>query len=466
MTRRPQRRRARASSSTPTCRTSRASAPGRSARSGCWRRSRPATCRCSSCSSGAAACTLGVTPVLADQLGAAGEVGERFLRFMRDIRAPIHAEDTAGLERRRRAGAAAELRRAAARLRARGRGASSARGGDLLGAFARAARRRRAVDLGRHPRGAAAAGDRAGRAAAGRRPASRRTARASAAGAAASGCPSAPTRPGSSASWPTHGVRAFCVDQTRARRARSTSSSRSRPTAGPVAVPIDWETIALVWDDARLPGRPRLPRLPRAARSTACARGATAAAPTTARPRSRARASTRATSSRSVAARLDATGPRGAARARVCALDTELLGHWWYEGLDVARGGVRGGRRAGRRAGHAAEALERHEPVDAAARASRRWGSGKDLRTWDSPAVAELVWPARAAELRAGRRARPRRRAGTARPRERAARELLALQSSDWAFMATRDAGRRLPERARARPRRRVREALAAAAAP
>src|SRR5204862_3347431 len=61
------------------------------------------------------------------------------------------------------------------------------------------------------------------------------------------------------------------------------------------------------------------------------------------------------------------------------------------------------------------------------------WGDGKDLRTWDSPAVADLTWAARRLELRAvaalaGDGLRPQ-------AKERAARELLALQASDWAFL-------------------------------
>jgi 1,4-alpha-glucan branching enzyme len=65
------------------------------------------------------------------------------------------------------------------------------------------------------------------------------------------------------------------------------------------------------------------------------------------------------------------------------------------------------------------------------------WGSGKDLSTWDSPRVRELALEARSAELRAVAAA-----ARATEPRaalERAARELLALQSSDWAFMVSRD---------------------------
>ena len=82
------------------------------------------------------------------------------------------------------------------------------------------------------------------------------------------------------------------------------------------------------------------------------------------------------------------------------------------------------------------EGLDLVEPA-AAALAPSSWGAGKDLSTWDSPAVAELAFAARRAELRTVARA-----SGHAQPRaalERAARELLAIQSSDWAFMATGD---------------------------
>jgi 1,4-alpha-glucan branching enzyme len=50
------------------------------------------------------------------------------------------------------------------------------------------------------------------------------------------------------------------------------------------------------------------------------------------------------------------------------------------------------------------------------------WGRGRDLRTWSA---GELAWTQRGAELAA---------LGTT-PSDRALRELLALQSSDWAFL-------------------------------
>jgi 1,4-alpha-glucan branching enzyme len=58
------------------------------------------------------------------------------------------------------------------------------------------------------------------------------------------------------------------------------------------------------------------------------------------------------------------------------------------------------------------------------------WGAGGDLSTWSAPAVGELAFAAREAELEVVR-AGP--GASTA-----AVRELLALQASDWAFLITR----------------------------
>src|SRR5947209_10703494 len=60
--------------------------------------------------------TLTVTPVLADQFAAMrdGDAGERFLSFLRDLRAVVHAEDAGALEAAGDRELAAELRRAAA----------------------------------------------------------------------------------------------------------------------------------------------------------------------------------------------------------------------------------------------------------------------------------------------------------------------------------------------------------------
>jgi 1,4-alpha-glucan branching enzyme len=115
----------------------------------------------------------------------------------------------------------------------------------------------------------------------------------------------------------------------------------------------------------------------------------------------------------------------------VCALDTELLGHWWYEGVDWLARVVEEADRQGLAMTALDDALERHQPEPAPGDLeTTSWGDGGDLRTWSAPAVADLAWTARSAEIRA--------LALGVRPSDRALRELLALQASDWAFLATR----------------------------
>jgi 1,4-alpha-glucan branching enzyme len=116
----------------------------------------------------------------------------------------------------------------------------------------------------------------------------------------------------------------------------------------------------------------------------------------------------------------------------VCALDTELLGHWWYEGVQWLAAVLDEAARQGLGMTTLDEALERHDPGRAPGDlGATTWGQGGDLRTWSGPGVADLAWTARAAELNVlglGQR-----------PGDRALRELLALQSSDWAFLASRE---------------------------
>jgi 1,4-alpha-glucan branching enzyme len=115
----------------------------------------------------------------------------------------------------------------------------------------------------------------------------------------------------------------------------------------------------------------------------------------------------------------------------VCALDTELLGHWWYEGTRWLSAVIEESSRQGLALTTLDDALSRHEPVAAPAEHGvTSWGEGGDLRTWSAPRVADLAWRARSAELAL---------AAAPSPGERALRELLALQSSDWVFLAYRD---------------------------
>jgi 1,4-alpha-glucan branching enzyme len=117
----------------------------------------------------------------------------------------------------------------------------------------------------------------------------------------------------------------------------------------------------------------------------------------------------------------------------VCALDTELLGHWWYEGVRWLEGVIEECARQELKLTTLDDALAREEPEPLPAPAElgvSSWGEGDDLRTWSGPAVADLAWQARTAELAL--------LAAHQRTGERSLRELLALQSSDWAFMVSR----------------------------
>lgn len=128
----------------------------------------------------------------------------------------------------------------------------------------------------------------------------------------------------------------------------------------------------------------------------------------------------------------------------VCALDTELLGHWWYEGVRWLAAVIEECAWQRLPLTTLDEAITRHEPVSAPPDLGpSSWGEGCDLRTWSGPAVADMAWQARRAELEV---AAARERVG-----ERALRELLALQSSDWAFLVTREMAGEYPrERAAA----------------
>ncbi|HEY4779363.1 MAG TPA: 1,4-alpha-glucan branching protein domain-containing protein, partial [Solirubrobacterales bacterium] len=84
--------------------------------------------------------------------------------------------------------------------------------------------------------------------------------------------------------------------------------------------------------------------------------------------------------------------------------------------------------------------LAEHEPVERELAAST-WGEEKDLSTWDSPAVADLAWGARRMELRLLRALSPGLGSDSGPggdAAKRAARELLAAQASDWAFLDKR----------------------------
>ena len=393
--------------------------------------------------------TVSLTPVLCDQLEAMrGEAGDRYLRFLREIRAPIHAEDSTGLDATGKPELAAELRRAAG---------DYARADEAVRAPrprpARCVRRprHRAVDLGRHARGAAAARHR-------RRPA--------AAGGRRGGRARAPLRRGLERRLLAARVRVRAGARARPRRARRARvlrrpDRRLRPRlARPPRARRDRDRPGRGADrlgDGRarlggvgLPLARGLPRLPRAhaARPEAVGERRRAVRPRAragARPRARARLRRPRSWHGSTPTRPSAAA-RGSSAARStpsCSATGGTRDRAW-----LARRPRRGGRRRGSTWSRCPRGSSASSPWSATLAAST-WGSPKDLSTWDSARVAEIAFAARGAELETGRGGRPRPARGPA--LERAARELLALQASDWAFLLTRELAADYPlERVRA----------------
>jgi 1,4-alpha-glucan branching enzyme len=380
--------------------------------------------------------TLGLTPVLCDQLEALPrEAGERMLGFLRGVRAEVHAEDAAGLERGGEPELAAEVRRAAEDY-ARAAQALEERSCSLLSAFRSLERVELWTSAATHSLLPLLATDAGLRLQLGTGIASheRRF------GAFGGGfwLPECGYAPGLERDLADHGVRAFCVDQTALSGVGAHEHLEPVATGpGPIAVPIDWGTVELVWSDASgypVHGTYRdyhrrtthdLKPWDNAGRPYRHAEALELA-------REHARDFVeRAT------ARLGAyAAERGRPGLLCCALDTELLGHWWYEGPAWLRAVLEEAPVRGLELVTVSEGLERVAAVERPL-APSTWGTDKDLSTWDAPAVAEISFAARRAELRTVASAAANRREPHA-ALERAARELLALQASDWAFMATR----------------------------
>jgi 1,4-alpha-glucan branching enzyme len=230
-----------------------------------------------------------------------------------------------------------------------------------------------------------------------------------------------------------HAVRWFCVDQS----AHQPSLDALAPVAteaGPVALPIDWEAVGWLWSLDGYPSDPAHAQF--AGKSLRGMRiwkvGGGAYDPAAAEAAARRQAEEFLAA---VAARLRAfTTERGRRGLLVFAIDTELLGHWWSEGPIWLRAVLEGADQAGVRPVTVPRALESQEPLERPLHAST-WGEGKDLRTWDSPPVADLTWGARRLELRLLRALGAGLRGDAM---TRAARELLAAQASDWAFLDRR----------------------------
>jgi 1,4-alpha-glucan branching enzyme len=384
--------------------------------------------------------TLSLTPVLCDQLGAPG-VPERFAAFVGEVRRHTHEQDAAGLRAGGHETLARELERSwedyAVALER-----MAHCGGDLLGSLAPYVQWTSSATHAVLPLLATDAGVRAQ---------------------VQTGVDAHRARFGSEgwrggfwlpecayAPWLQReltdaGASAVCVELTN--RFGLGASEHLRPLlseSGVVLVPIDRATISLVWSDAGYPANgfyrdyhhhtvhhhnPWSNDGGSYDHDRALALAREHAADFVARTIARLRQA--------------GAGLPGGGLA-VFAVDTELFGHWWYEGLAWLGAVVEECSRQGLELVRLDDALERHEPaamkglgIEGAEGLDgpedwpvSSWGLDGDLSTWSGPAVANMAFAARAAELEV--------LAAGARVSTAALRQLLALQASDWAFMVSR----------------------------
>ncbi len=384
--------------------------------------------------------TLSLTPVLCDQLEAPG-LSERFGAFVGEVSRDIHARDITGLRAGGEELLARELERSwgdyEAALARLGRC-----GGDLLSALAPHAQWTSSATHAILPLLATDAGVRAqvqvGVDA-------HRARFSSENWRGGFWLPECAYAPWIGRALMDASVSAVCVELTD--RFGLGASEHLRPLeseSGVLLVPIDRATISLVWSDDGYPAsgayrdyhhHTELHHNPWSNDGGAY-------------DHARALALAREHAADFVARTIDRLGSAGAGLPggglAVFAVDTELFGHWWYEGLSWLEAVVEECTRQGLELVRLDDALERYGPVPAGdpgieggepPRSSKdwqasSWGRDGDLSTWSGPAVAEIAFAMRAAELEV--------LAAGARADAVAVRELLALQASDWAFMISR----------------------------
>jgi 1,4-alpha-glucan branching enzyme len=379
--------------------------------------------------------TLSLTPVLCDQLEATGAT-ERFAAFVEDVRSKTHAEDAAGLRAGGHEQLALELERSwrdyAGALESLRR-----RGGDLLGAFARHAQWTSSATHAILPLLATDAGIRL-QVRSGVQAHRRRFGDSWRGGFWLPECAYAPWL---EQALEAAGVGAVCVELTNrfglgAREHLSSIATES----GVLLVPIDRATISLVWSDGGYPAagpyrdyhhhtihhhNPWNNDGDAYDHAEALALVREHAADFVTRTLARLRQANELASA-------EALSDGGLV---VCALDTELLGHWWYEGIDWLRAVVAECARQGLELVRLDDALEHTEHKAACGQSvgwqASTWGKDGDLSTWSGSAVADMAFAVRAAELQVV--------AAGAQAGNGAVRELLALQASDWPFMINRD---------------------------
>ena len=324
--------------------------------------------------------TLSLTPVLCDQLEAGG-VPERFLAFLREIRAETHRRDIAAAED---PGVARELERSAG-LYTRAAERFEARGADLVGAFAPHVSWTSSATHAVLPMLSTSAGVRLQ---------------------VGAGIASHRERFGhwdggfwlpecGHAPWldpllEEAGVHAVCLDLTDVLGYGSPAQLQPlRSAAGPLLAPIDRALMDLVWHNSGYPSAAayRNTRHHTEYRHTPWAVDGAPYDPVRGAEQVRAHARDFA---EAAARRLERGG------LAVCALDTELLGHFWHEGVDWLAATIEACDAAGVELVPLDATLAGVDAVPAPAELpDTSWGEPRDLATWSAPPAAELAWLAR-----------------------------------------------------------------------
>jgi 1,4-alpha-glucan branching enzyme len=119
--------------------------------------------------------------------------------------------------------------------------------------------------------------------------------------------------------------------------------------------------------------------------------------------------------------------------------DSELFGHWWFEGVDWLGVVLRELTASEIRVATAVEYLDREPPKERIALSEGSWGKNNDHSTWLNEGTA-WMWDelARlAGEMDGLRASPPRNDPFRERASRQAVRELLLAQSSDWPFLVT-----------------------------
>ncbi len=132
-------------------------------------------------------------------------------------------------------------------------------------------------------------------------------------------------------------------------------------------------------------------------------------------------------------------GGAGAGPLLLVAYDTELFGHWWYEGPFWLRSVLRSlhphlalpGKLAGE---------TRPGALPSITPSCTAWNVDGTFATWQNPRTADMWEETRRMEGEFLSRAARAGAGGSPRVLAQAARELLILEASDWPYMVTRDA--------------------------